>query len=241
MVEEIRLQKYLADCGVASRRKCEELILQGKVSINGKKVIELGVKVTSGKDKVYLEGKEVRPENKRIYIMLNKPEGYITTAREQFDRPSVMDLLKGVEQRVFPVGRLDKDTSGLLLLTNDGEYSYALTHPKHHIKKMYVAEIRGIPDSQKLDKFRKGLRIEDYTTQPAEIRIVSSGKKTSIVEITIYEGRNRQVKKMCSTIGHPVISLKRIAVGNLQLGDLPVGRWRYLKGFELKLLYSKRY
>ncbi len=236
MSAEIRLQKYLAECGVASRRRSEELIAQGKVMVNGKTITELGVKVIPDRDKVYVNGKEVKPVEKKLYIMLNKPEGYITTAVEQFGRPSVMDLIKGIAERVFPIGRLDKDTSGLLLLTNDGEFAYTLMHPKHHIRKKYIAELRGTPDTTKLAKFRKGMKIEDYTTSPAEIKLLSSKKRTSVVEIVIYEGRNRQVKKMCSHIGHPVVNLKRVAIGNLDLGNLPEGEWRHLTKRELGMV-----
>lgn len=233
----IRLQKYIADCGVTSRRKGEELILQGKVSVNGKVVNELGAKVIKGKDIVSVEGIEITPRNKNIYIMLNKPEGFITTADEQFGRPSVVDLIEDVEQRVFPVGRLDMDTSGLLLLTNDGDFAYKLTHPKHNIKKKYIAEIKGMPDGNKLKKFRKGLQLEDFVTAPAGIRIVASKNKSCIVEIIIYEGKNRQVRKMCAAIGHPVIRLKRVEIGRLGLKDLQEGKWRYLRKEELKLLF----
>ena len=232
----IRLQKYIADCGVASRRRGEELILQGKVSVNGKTITELGVKVIKGKDVVAVEGKEIVLKNKNIYIMLNKPEGYITTADEQYGRLSVMDLIIDVEQRVFPVGRLDMDTSGLLILTNDGDFAYKLTHPKHNIKKKYIAEVKGIPDAIKLNKFRKGLQLEDCVTAPAEIRIVAAKNKSSIVEITIHEGKNRQIRKMCAVIGHPVIRLKRIEIGKLGLKDLQEGKWRYIKKEEIKLL-----
>ena len=232
---EVRLQKYLADCGVASRRKCEEIILQGKVKVNGQVTSQLGVKVIPGKDIVCVEGKEVKLGKKKVYIMLNKPVGYITTAHEQLDRPSVMDLITDIEQRVFPVGRLDKDTAGLLLFTNDGEFSYTLTHPKHHVAKKYIAEIKGIPDSIKLNKFRKGIKLEDYTTAPAEIRLVASKKKTTVVEIIIHEGKNRQIKKMCSEIGHPVVTLRRVAIGKLELRDLPEGKWRFLTANEIKL------
>lgn len=238
MNEEVRLQKYIADCGVASRRKSEELILQGKVKVNGKIVSELGTKVVSGKDKVSVDGKELEPRNSSIYIMLNKPEGYITTAREQFNRPFVMDLLSDVRERVFPVGRLDMDTSGLIILTNDGDFSYKVTHPKHKINKTYIAEIKGFPDSAEMSKFRKGLRIEDYTTAPAEIRLVAKKKFSSIVEIIIHEGKNRQVKKMCEAIGHHVISLQRTALGHLELGSLPLGKWKYLTKNDIEKIFK---
>lgn len=237
---EVRLQKYLAQCGIASRRKSEDLILKGMVQVNNETITKLGVKINPEKDVVTINGKVIKPEPEKVYIMLNKPKGYITTVKEQFNRPSIMDLLKGVKQRIFPVGRLDKDTSGLLLLTNDGEFAYTLTHPKHHIKKKYIAEIKGVPDNKSLDKFKKGLKIENYITSPAEIRVVSKKKKSSIVEIVIYEGRNRQIRKMCEAIGHPVISLHRTAIGGLELKDLPEGKWRYLSKDELKLIYSNK-
>lgn len=239
MILEIRLQKYLADCGVDSRRKCEELILQGKVNVNGKTVTELGTKVIPKKDKVSINGALIEPAKKYVYIMLNKPEGYITTAKEQFNRPAVMDLLSGVSERVYPVGRLDMDTTGLLLFTNDGDMAFKITHPKYKINKTYIAEVNGCPDSEKMSKFRKGLRIEDYVTAPAEIRLVAKKKNTSILEITIHEGRNRQIKKMCDEIGHKVIKLQRKALGSLELGELEEGKFKYLKKSEVERIFMR--
>ncbi|MGE5474072.1 MAG: pseudouridine synthase [Ignavibacteriales bacterium] len=238
MNEEIRLQKYLADCGVASRRKSEEFILQGKVKVNEKVVVELGTKVIPGKDKVCVDGKVIEQRNGNIYIMLNKPEGYITTAREQFNRPFVMDLLTDIKERVFPVGRLDMDTSGLIILTNDGDFSYKVTHPKHKINKTYIAEVKGFPDSAEMSKFKRGLKIEDYTTAPAEIKLVAKKKSSSIVEIVIHEGKNRQVKKMCEAIGHNVIALQRTALGQLELGNLPLGKWKYLAKKDIEKIFK---
>jgi len=238
MNEEIRLQKFLADCGVASRRKSEELILQGKVKVNGKQITELGTKVMPNKDDITVEGKKIEQCNRNIYIMLNKPEGYITTAREQFNRPYIMELLSDVKERVFPAGRLDMDTSGVIILTNDGDFTFKITHPKHKINKTYIAEVKGFPDSAEMSKFKKGLKIEDYTTAPAEIRLVAKKKFSSIVEIIIHEGRNRQVKKMCETIGHNVIRLQRTALGGLELGSLPVGKWKYLTKNEIEKIFQ---
>jgi len=238
MNEEIRLQKFLADCGVASRRKSEELITEGKVKVNGKLVTELGTKVIQGKDKVTVEGKELEQRKGNIYIMLNKPEGYITTAREQFNRHFIMELLTDVQERVFTVGRLDMDTSGLIILTNDGDFADKITHPKNKINKTYIAEVKGFPDSAEMSKFKKGLKIEDYTTAPAEIRLVAKKKFSSIVEIIIHEGRNRQVKKMCENIGHNVISLQRVALGGLELGSLPLGKWKHLTKKELDRIFN---
>ncbi|MGE5328284.1 MAG: pseudouridine synthase [Deltaproteobacteria bacterium] len=238
MNQEIRLQKFIADCGVASRRKSEELIIQGKVKVNGKQITELGTKVTAGKDIVTVDGKELKQCNKSVYVMLNKPEGYITTAKEQFNRPFIMDLLSDIKERIFPVGRLDMDTSGLIILTNDGDFAYKITHPKNKIDKTYIAEVKGFPDSGEMSKFAKGLKIEDYTTAPAKIRLVAKKKSSSIVEIIIHEGRNRQVKKMCEAIGHNVISLQRKALGGLEVGNLPLGKWKYLTKKEIEKIFE---
>lgn len=227
-MEEIRLQKYLADCGVASRRKCEELITAGLVSINGKIVRELGVKVRPV-DTVRYNGRIVKQHFKKIYIMMNKPSGYVTTVSDQFDRPTVMDLIQGVRERVYPVGRLDYDTSGLLILSNDGDTTYKLTHPSNHMTKTYVAEIMGKPEISELDKLRNGVVIDDYKTSPAKVFILEERSKSTLIEITISEGRNRQVRKMCEEIGHPVLRLKRTKIGKLELGDLPRGKWKYIE------------
>lgn len=237
-MDEIRLQKYLAEAGVASRRKAEALIQEGRVFVNGVVVTEMGIKV-SQEDIIEVDGKKVKKEDRRIYIMLNKPVGYVSTAKDQFSRPTVIDIIQGVEERIYPVGRLDYDTSGLLILTNDGALTHKLTHPSHELKKIYMAEIQGIPDKDKLDNFRKGLKIEDYITAPADISIIKKKQDTSIVEISIHEGRNRQVRKMCEAIGHPVKKLKRIAIGRISLGDLEEGKWRNLTPDEVKSLKNK--
>lgn len=236
-MEMIRLQKYIADCGVASRRKAEELIKQGRVKVNGTVVNEMGIKVCD-KDLVEVDGKVIKPENKKVYILLNKPSGYVTTAKDQFGRPTVLDLLKGVRERVFPVGRLDYETTGLLILTNDGDFTYKITHPKHEIEKTYLATIKGIPTSEEISRFERGLKIEDYITAPAKLRIITKNEGTCVIEVTIHEGRNRQVRKMCEAIGHPVLSLKRISLGKLTLGNLAEGDWRELTPREVKSLLS---
>lgn len=236
---EMRLQKFLAEAGVASRRKAEELIAGGKVKVNGKIVTELGTKIDPKKDEIfYLDKKISRQEQKPVYIMLHKPEGYVTTAKEQFGRPAVLDLIKGVDVRIFPVGRLDYDTSGLLLLTNDGELTYKLTHPKHDVDKTYIAKLYGIPDEGALQKFRRGVFLDGKQTKPAKIQILEKAKdgRFCTAEIIIHEGRNRQVRKMCEAIRHPVAQLKRVATGELQLGDLPKGKFRHLTEKEVKYL-----
>lgn len=236
---EERLQKFLAEAGVASRRKAEELIAQGKVKVNGKVVTEMGMKIDPAKDEVtYLDKKVTTKDTKMVYIMLYKPEGYVTTAKEQFGRPAVMDLIKGVKERIFPVGRLDYDTSGLLLLTNDGDLTYKLTHPKHDVDKTYIAKLYGIPDEGALQKFRRGVVIDGKRTKPAKIQIIDKDKdgRFCTAEIIIHEGRNRQVRKMCEAIKHPVAQLKRVATGELKLGDLQKGKYRHLTEKEIKYL-----
>ncbi len=236
----IRLQKFLAEAQVASRRKSEEIILQGRVSVNGNVVDTLGVKVDDEKDIVCVDGKEVKKAQKMVYIMLNKPVGCVTTVSDQFNRKTVMDYISDVKERVYPVGRLDYDTSGLLLITNDGELTNKLTHPKHNINKNYIAVVKGKPKESDMDRFRTGLVIDGHRTAPAMINIVESDDKFSTLDITIHEGRNRQVRKMCDAIHTPVIKLKRVAVGDVKLGDLKVGEYRFLTDDEIRYLKEFR-
>lgn len=236
---EMRLQKYIAEAGIASRRKAEELILQGLVSVNGEIVTEMGVKVCDT-DIVEVNGRRAEPERNKVYIMLNKPKGYVSTVKDQFSRKTVLHLTYGVKERVYPVGRLDYDTSGLILLTNDGSFSYRMTHPSHEIDKVYIAKVAGEVGKDVVEKFRKGIKIDDYITSPSNIIILDKNKEGSTVRITIHEGRNRQVRKMCEAVGHPVVDLKRISIGNLGLGDLKEGQWRYLTKDEIKTLDRTR-
>ena len=238
-MEEVRLQKYLANCGIASRRKAEELIINGKISVNGKVVTELGTKINPKVDKVSYNGKEVRLEDEHVYILLNKPIGYVTTAKEQFGRDSVMDLVK-VKERVVPVGRLDMYTSGALILTNDGEFVYQLTHPKHEVEKTYTVTIKGIVKNEEVEKLRKGVKIEDYITKEAKVKILKTDKekKQSRLEITIHEGKNRQVRKMCEAIGHKVLALHRSKIAGIGVKDLSLGKWRYLSKEEVNMFFG---
>ena len=233
--ESIRLQKFLANSGVASRRKCEELILDGKVSVNGQIVKELGTKVNPAVDKVEYCGNPVFSSNKFVYILLNKPIGYVTTAKDQFDRDSVLDLVK-VKERVVPVGRLDMYTSGALILTNDGDFVYKVTHPKHEITKTYTVTVRGIIEKDAVEKLRNGVEIEDYKTRPAKVKILKTDEEKNIsrLEITIHEGKNRQIRKMCEAVGSKVVALHRSKIGDIGVKDLKLGTWRYLKDFEVK-------
>ena len=234
---EERLQKYLAECGVASRRKCEEIILEGKVCVNGKVVTELGTKIIPGKDKIELEGREIVSE-KKVYILLNKPVGYVTTVSDEKERPTVMELLDGVKEKVVPVGRLDMFTSGLLLLSNDGEFIYKITHPKHEINKTYTVTLTGIITNEEVEKLRNGVQIDDYITKPAKVKILKTDEEKNIsrIEICIHEGKNRQVRKMCEVIGKKVKALHRSKIGNIEVKDIKIGTWRYLTPEEVEYL-----
>ena len=237
---EERLQKYLAQCGVASRRKCEELILQGRIQVNGVTVTELGTKINPEKDKIKFDGKDVKQSQKLVYILLNKPIGYVTTADDQFGRDTVLDLVK-VKERIVPVGRLDMYTSGALILTNDGDFVYQVTHPKHEIEKTYTVTIKGIVQNNEVEQLRSGVKIDDYITKPARVKILKTDteKDISRLEITIHEGKNRQVRKMCEAIGRKVLALHRSKIGNLGVKDLELGKWRYLNSKEVKGILGK--
>ena len=238
----MRLQKYLANAGVASRRKAEELILAGKVKVNGIVVTELGVKVDPNKDKVEYDCKVVSQSNENVYILLNKPIGYVTTVKDQFNRDSVLDLVK-VNQRVVPVGRLDMYTSGALILTNDGDFVYKVTHPKHEIEKTYTVTLKGIVQKDLVEQLRKGVKIEDYITRPAKVKIlkIDKDKNQSRLEITIHEGKNRQIRKMCMSIGYKVLALHRSKIAGIEVKDLPLGQWRYLRKEELQIIKKSIY
>ncbi len=234
-MDGVRLNKFIAEAGVASRRKADELILQGRVKVNGETVSEPGVRLKAGV-LVEVDGKAVAPERKKVYIMLHKPARYISSVKDQFSRKTVLDLIKGVRERVYPVGRLDYDTSGLLLLTNDGDFAYRMTHPKHEVDKVYLAVVAGVPDEKDMEAFKNGIVIDGLLTSPARLKVVRAEKDHSLVKITLREGRNRQVRKMCQAIGHPAISLKRIGIGRLRLGNLKEGKWRNLTREELRML-----
>lgn len=220
----------MAECGVASRRKCEEMITAGRVKVNGKTVAVQGVQVNPAEDSVEVDGRVISRTQKKVYLMLNKPKGVVTTASDQFGRKTVLDLVD-CSDRIFPVGRLDYDTEGLLLLTNDGAFAYRMTHPGHRVDKRYRAVVSVRPDEGALERLRRGVVIDGKKTAPAKAEW-----KDGAVELTICEGRNRQVRKMLSAIGHPVLELKRLSVGTLVLGGLPVGQWRYLTDGEVKRL-----
>lgn len=233
-LEEIRLQKYMADCGVASRRKCEEIILQGRVKVNGVKVTELGTKVTDN-DEVTVNGEIIKKVFKKFYIALNKPVGFITSVSDEFDRPTIMNLVEDeIHTRVYPVGRLDFDTEGLLIMTNDGDLTFKLTHPKHSVYKTYVATLNDVPHPREIERLKKGVVVDGKKTQPPKVDWL----RDNVVQISISEGRNRQVRKMFEAIGYEVVNLQRIAIGNLTLGNIPLGRWRHLSTAEINYLKS---
>ncbi len=230
-----RLQKFLARAGVASRRKCEELITAGKVAVNGEVVRELGSKVDPDHDRITVDGQPVRMEP-HVYILLHKPRGVVTTAADPQGRKTVLDLID-LPQRIFPVGRLDMDTSGLLLLTNDGALANGLMHPKYEVDKLYRTEVEGYISDESIARLEAGVELEDGPTAPAKVRLLRRSKSKSLFEITIHEGRNRQVRRMCDQVGHPVLTLKRMKLAFLTLGETVPGQWRYLTDKEVDLLF----
>lgn len=238
MGEIVRLQKYIAMSGVASRRAAEELITNGRVKVNDIKITELGTKVEIGADIVRVDNEIVSPEVKKYYIMLNKPVGYVSTVSDQFERPTVLDLIgEEIKSRIFPVGRLDYDTSGLLLLTNDGDFTYKVTHPKFNMNKTYIATIKGGITPKGLAQLRAGVVIDDgFKTSPAEVEMLSCEKGYTVIKITIHEGKNRQVRKMFEAVGCKVSELERVNIGIVELGNLPLGRWRHLTSHEISYL-----
>lgn len=231
----MRLNKYIAQRGIASRRKADELIVNGNVKINGQPMKQLGYDVQED-DRVEVNGVLLGAGQKLVYYILNKPVGYITSVKDEEGRPVVMDLLTDVTARVFPVGRLDSDTSGLLILTNDGDFSQRIGHPKHHIPKTYEALISGQISRERVNRLRAGIDIGGYITKPAEVEVVKEGPKLSLVQITIHEGKNHQVRKMFKAVGNPVIELQRISIGDIRIGRLMVGHYRRLTPKELEYL-----
>lgn len=234
---EERLQKVMAKCGIASRRKCEEIILEGRVKVNGFVVKELGTKVIAGKDIILVDNKAITLEKNKVYIMLNKPEGYVTTVKDEKGRMTILDLVD-VDERIYPIGRLDYDSSGLLILTNDGDIYNNLIHPSSTIDKVYIAKVSGVFTSLEMNKFKKGVDIGGYITAPSDIELIHKGEDSCKVKIIIHEGKNRQVRRMCSALGHDVLTLKRVAIGKLNLGDLEKGKWRHFSKEEIDYIKS---
>lgn len=232
----MRLQKFLALSGVSSRRKAEELIKEGRIRVNGELITEMGSTVNEETDRVTLDGKNVKIENTKRYIILNKPKGYVTTVKDNFDRKTVMELVDDVKERIYPVGRLDYDTEGLLLLTNDGDFANAVAHPKKSIEKVYLAHVKGEFGEEKAEKLRGGVVIDGRKTAPAKVKILKNGENFTDVRIVIHEGRNRQVKKMFASVGCFVTALKRTAVGKFTLGNIAPGTYREFTKAEMALV-----
>lgn len=232
-----RLQKYMARSGVASRRQCEKMIAAGMVKVNGKTVTEPGTCVEPGVDRVEVSGRILAGPEQKVYLLLYKPRGYLSTVKDPRGRRKVTDLISGVAQRVYPVGRLDYDSEGLILLTNDGELAHALTHPRHEIPKTYLARVTGTPKQESLERMARGLLLEDGPTAPAAVRLVEvDARGNALLEITIHEGRNRQIRRMCACIGHPVLRLQRVRIGPLTPEGLKPGQFRLLSREEVSRL-----
>lgn len=228
-----RLQKIISQAGVTSRRKAEELILSGRVSVNGKVVRELGSKADTLKDTITVDGKRIEPEQARVAVVLNKPDGYITSMKDPEGRPTVTKLVDDIPVRLYPVGRLDYHTEGLLILTNDGDLAQTLEHPSQQIEKTYIAKVKGIPTVQALEKLRRGVMLEGRKTLPARINVLET-RKNAWIEVGIREGRQNQIRKMFESIGHDVIRLRRIAIGFLRDDSLKTGHYRFLTPQEIK-------
>lgn len=236
MAELLRLQKYIAGCGIASRRAAEELIVAGRVRVNKRTVTELGTKINPEKDRVFVDEKPIHAAQKKYYIMLNKPIGYISSAKDQFERKTVLELVEDLDARLYPVGRLDYDSEGLLFLTNDGDFTYYLTHPGNGVKKKYQVSVKGFMDMETIKQLRRGVEIDGRMTAPARVELTKIRDNATDLTFVIGEGRNRQIRKMCEAVGFEVIRLRRVAIGNVVLGNLPKGKWRHLTPGEIQLL-----
>lgn len=231
----MRINKYIAQAGIASRRKADELIANGNVKINGAVMKEPGYDVEEG-DKVEVNGRVIENQNKMVYVLLNKPFGVITSAKDEKDRTTVMEFVKDIDERLFPVGRLDYNTTGALIMTNDGNLTYRVTHPRHELGKTYRALVKGILSAEKVRKLRNGVDIGGYVTSKAKVQIIKGGQNSTVVEITIHEGKNRQVRKMFAAVGNPVQELERVAIGTIRLGHLRPGHYRKLTKEEVEYL-----
>lgn len=237
-MEEERLQKFIANQGICSRRKAEEYITSGRIKVNGNVIMELGTKIDPNKDIIEVDGKKISNiSGKKVYILLNKPIGYVTTTRDQFNRNTVLDLVN-VKEKVLPVGRLDMYTSGAIILSNDGDFIYKITHPKYEVEKTYNVTLKGQVTDEEIEQLRNGVQIENYVTGKAKVKIlrIDKEKDLSRVEIIIHEGKNREVRKMCEAIGRKVLALHRTKIGNISVKDLRLGTWRYLRPNEIKSL-----
>jgi len=235
---EKRLQKILSEMGIASRRRAEELIFEGQITVNGK-VATVGMKADPSKDHIKVGGKLItvlKKGSQKVYLMINKPRGVVTTLYDPEGRPTVKDFLKDIKYRIFPIGRLDYHSEGLLLLTNDGDFAHAVMHPSKKMLKTYLVKVKGIIGKDNIKRLRRGIKLEDGATLPAKVRRISQSEKNSWIEISLYEGRKRQVRRMLESVGHPVIMLRRIGINGLKLKDLKLGEFRHLTIDELQLI-----
>jgi len=232
----VRLNKYLSLAGVASRREADRWILQGRISVNGKVVGELGSKVDESRDIIRVDGRKIQVTPKSVYVVLNKPAGFLVTLKDPFDRPTIRSLLPASLGRVFPVGRLDLESEGLLVLTNDGELAYRLSHPRFGVKKIYLAKVKGEPNREALRRLERGVFLEGEKTAPAKVALLAPGQRSSRLRLELHEGRKREVREMCRAVGHPVLELKRIEFAGLALEGLKLGEWRHLEPREVRRL-----
>jgi pseudouridine synthase len=232
----IRLNKYISQAGVASRREANRLIKAGRVRVNGKVVQVLGYKLASEQDVIEVDGKTVFSDRSLLYVLLNKPPGYLVTRKDPLNRPTILNLLPRFPERVNPVGRLDFESEGLLLLTNDGDLALRLTHPRYGVKKIYEIKVKGSPDPSSIKRLEKGIFLDQKKTAPAEVSKIRRGEKISWMTIQIQEGRKREIRRMCEVIGHPVLSLIRVRFAGVSLGRMKSGQWRYLTEVEVKNL-----
>ncbi|RNC67380.1 MAG: rRNA pseudouridine synthase [Desulfuromonadales bacterium] len=233
---EERLQKILSQAGIASRREAERIITEGRVTVNGKAVTELGVKADAARDMITVDGKQVKIGDKRVYILLNKPVGYVTTLKDPQGRPIVTELLKGLNVRVFPVGRLDYNTEGLLLLTNDGEWANRLAHPRHEVDKEYLVRVKGAVAREQILRLENGVELDDGPTAPARVAVTKQSDNNTWISVTIHEGRYRQVRRMCEAVSLSVVRLRRVRYGTLAMGELRIGEYRHLTPYEVTSL-----
>ncbi len=237
--ERIRLQKFMSQAGLCSRREAEKWILQGRVAVNGELVTKLGTTVDPRRDRVEVDGSPVRPVSEKVVLLLHKPRYCLTTLRDPKGRSTVMDFVKDVPWRVFPVGRLDWDATGVLILTNDGALAHRLLHPRYGVPKVYEVKVRGNPTKERLGRLRTGVRLDEGTTAPARVEVFRTGKGTAWLRMTLHQGWYRQIKRMCAAVGLPVLRIHRVAYGPIRLGTLPVGKWRYLREDEKTRLYRQ--
>lgn len=239
----IRLQKILSQAGIASRRAAERLIAEGRVTVNGATVLTMGMKANPERDDIRVDGRRIKTGVKRRYILLNKPAGYVTTRSDPQRRPTVIDLLPGVREYVYPVGRLDYDTEGLILLTNDGDLAARLTHPRHGVERTYEARVAGMPDREAIDRLREGIPLDGRRTLPADVVLLNAGRRDreGVLRLTIREGRNRQVRRMCEAVGHPVQTLRRVRIGPISDRRLKPGQWRELTPQEVAALRTSHF